>query len=55
MKKSKNSPVEEAEVRLEDLKPEEMKQVVAHLAFLIRSKTSKNPPEAEQLDPKKDI
>jgi hypothetical protein len=51
MKKPKNSSVEEEEVRLEDLTPEEFKQVGNNLASLIRSKTSDKPSEAEQLDP----
>jgi hypothetical protein len=52
MKKLKNSPVEEEEVRLEDLTPEEFKQVVNNLASLIRSKTSGKTSEANQLGPR---
>jgi len=54
MKKPKNTPIEEEEVRLEDLTPEQMKQVVAHFASLISSKTSETSSEAEKLDSKKE-
>jgi len=54
MKKPKKSLVEEEqEVRLQDLAPEEMQQVVAHFASLIRSKTSETSSEAEKLDSKR--
>jgi len=52
MKKPKNSLVQEEEVRLEDLTPEEFKQVVNNLAALIRSQTPVTAREADQLDPK---
>lgn len=41
MKKPKNSEVEKEEVGLEELTPEEMKQVVAHFASLIRANSVK--------------
>lgn len=48
MKNPKITPVEEEEFRLEDLTPEEMKRVAAHLASLIRSKTLDKPSEEDQ-------
>lgn len=48
MKNPKNTPVEDVEVRLENLNPEEMKQIVSHFASLLRSRTLEEPSQADE-------